>query len=350
MIRRRLHWLLLLLMLLASGVCIIIFGIGWSENYDYDYIVYSRRLPSDQVHVNTEVADDLASKVRILCFVTTTVSYQDRALAVNATWLKRCTRHLFVTSLPLPIFHPNNVLHLPDIPDGRQHLTAKTFATLQHLYLHELGTYDWFIKADDDVYLIVENLRLMLSKLSPDDPVYLGHHFRLKVHNGYMSGGASYVLSRGALSIMGKQGLPQNGGKCKPEEPDEDVEVGRCLEAVGVLPYSTVDTYGRETFHPWILPDTLFSSRPRRYDLHDKQAGPDCCSQLTISFHYIKPPNMYTLEMMLYHIDVYGRHPDDVILRQKLFQPHVELVLHTETEPSVQMMTHCDEVCVCVCV
>ncbi|XP_070206365.1 glycoprotein-N-acetylgalactosamine 3-beta-galactosyltransferase 1-like isoform X2 [Littorina saxatilis] len=329
MIRRRLHWLLVLLLVIL-GLYIIIFRLDWSENYDFT--IYSRRLSSDQVHVNTEVADELASKIRILCFVTTTAVYQERALAINATWLKRCTRHLFVTSLPLPIFHPNNVLHLSEIPDGKRHLTAKTFAALQYLYLHELNTYDWFVKADDDVFLIVENLRLMLSKLSPDDPVYLGHHFRLYAHNGYMSGGASYVLSRGALRIMGKQGLPQNGGKCKPEEPDEDVEVGRCLEAVGVLPYSSVDTLGRETFHPWTLPNTLFSARPNKYDLHDKLAGPDCCSQLTISFHYIKPPTMYTLEMMLYHIDVYGRHPDDVTLRRKLFRPHVELVPHTHQD------------------
>ena len=64
------------------------------------------------------------------------------------------------------------------MPEGRDHLTQKTFAALSHLYRHELADYDWFLKADDDVYVIVENLRLMLSHLSPDLPVYLGHHFR----------------------------------------------------------------------------------------------------------------------------------------------------------------------------
>ena len=38
---------------------------------------------------------------------------------------------------------------------------------------------------------------------------------RVNIHNGYMSGGASYVLSRQALRIMGRDGLPQNGGICK---------------------------------------------------------------------------------------------------------------------------------------
>ena len=48
--------------------------------------------------------------------------------------------------------------------------------------------------------------------------------------------------------------------------------MGRCLEAVGVQPYRTVDTYGRETFHPWSLDYTLFSNRRTKYELHPKVA------------------------------------------------------------------------------
>ena len=58
--------------------------------------------------------------------------------------------------------------------------------------------------------------------------------------------------------------------------------------------------------------------------------GPDCCSQLTISFHYVPPQTLYTLDMLLYHIDVYGRHPDDVTLQRALFRPEVEVVPHKD--------------------
>ena len=58
--------------------------------------------------------------------------------------------------------------------------------------------------------------------------------------------------------------------------------------------------------------------------------GPDCCSQLTITFHYVTPQLIYTLEMLLYHIDVFGRHPDDVTLRRSLFKPETELVPHKD--------------------
>ncbi|KAL8620241.1 hypothetical protein ACOMHN_061432 [Nucella lapillus] len=282
---------------------------------------------NDKVHTETKTADELASKVKILCFVTTMTSSEERAVAVNVTWLKRCTRHVFVSSNLLKVFNGGEVLVLPNVPEGRDHLTAKTFTTLAHFYKHELNNFDWFVKADDDTYMIVENLRLLLSHYSPDDPVYLGHHFRTqswKTGNGYMSGGASYVLSRQALRIMGEKGLPQNGGICRPQEPDEDVEVGKCLHALGVKPHRTIDVYGRETFHPDSLLNTYLTYSESAYSVHPIQGGPDCCSQLTITFHHLPPQTIYTLELLLYHIDVYGRHSDDVTLRQALFRPQEE--------------------------
>ncbi|QQP41194.1 Uncharacterized protein FKW44_015482 [Caligus rogercresseyi] len=58
------------------------------------------------------------------------------------------------------------------------------------------------MKADDDTYVIVENLRYLLQNYSSSDPLHFGCRFKPFTKSGYMSGGAGYVLSREALDRL----------------------------------------------------------------------------------------------------------------------------------------------------
>ena len=47
------------------------------------------------------------------------------------------------------------------------------------------------MKADDDTYVILENLKAMLKNVDPRKPVYYGARFDVKgFQHGYMSGGS----------------------------------------------------------------------------------------------------------------------------------------------------------------
>jgi glycoprotein-N-acetylgalactosamine 3-beta-galactosyltransferase len=75
-------------------------------------------------------------------------------------------------------------------------------------------------------YVIVENLRYMLSAYNASDPLYFGCRFKPYVKQGYMSGGAGYVLSRESLKRFVEQGIPDKR-KCRQDHGgSEDVEIG----------------------------------------------------------------------------------------------------------------------------
>ena len=129
---------------------------------------------------------------------------------------------------------------------------AKTKAAFKYVYAKHLEDADWFMKADDDTYAVVENLRHFLYDKSPTDPVFFGRRFKPMVKQGFMSGGAGYVLSKEALTRFITKGV-DNPEICRMGGGGaEDLEMGRCLERLGVEAGDSRDELGRERFHPFI--------------------------------------------------------------------------------------------------
>lgn len=67
-----------------------------------------------------------------------------------------------INSIPLPV------------KEGRDNLWAKTKESFRYIHSNYLNDYDWFLKADDDTYVIVENLRFMLYPYAAESPIYFG--------------------------------------------------------------------------------------------------------------------------------------------------------------------------------
>ena len=139
-----------------------------------------------------------------------------------------------------------------DVVEDRYNLWNKTKNAFTFIYDNHLQEYDWFVKADDDTYMIIENLRYLLKDFNSNDPLYFGRKFKLEpnVKQGYMSGGAGYVLSREAVLRLVRNGF-KNGTICRQDADGvEDVEIGRCLENLGVIAGDSRDQEGKKTFFP----------------------------------------------------------------------------------------------------
>lgn len=187
--------------------------------------------------MDDNVARQLSARVRVLCWVMTQpINHETRARAILSTWGSRCNRLLFMSTAEDPVL---NTIVLPLAgAESRDQLWNKTSAAYRYVYEHHRDEYDWVLRADDDTYVIVENLRYLLSGHSPDQAVYFGCKFRLSSGVVYMSGGAGIVASRQAIRLLVERGLVAgectdgSGGVDDVALGELDVIKSRCIEAI----------------------------------------------------------------------------------------------------------------------
>uniref|UniRef100_A0A914CPS9 N-acetylgalactosaminide beta-1,3-galactosyltransferase n=1 Tax=Acrobeloides nanus TaxID=290746 RepID=A0A914CPS9_9BILA len=115
----------------------------------------------------------------LFCYVSTSVKFhQDRIPALAQTWLPNCDSwHIYSNSNKYLNFLPYHVI-FHRIPDDYKLLFWKSRLALYYSYEQVSSKFDWYLKADDDSYFIVDRLRSYLSQFDPKKPYFIG--FRLK--------------------------------------------------------------------------------------------------------------------------------------------------------------------------
>lgn len=183
-----------------------------------------------------------------------------RARAVYETWGTSVTEILFFVGADCNTSHPAvrhlPIVKLPGIPDNVYPPQKKVFAVLQYMKEHYLEKFQWFMRADDDIYIRGDKLQDLLSSFNPNEMIYLGRagtgkaedikRLGLRSHERYCMGGPGVVFSNAAL-----RALAPHLDRClravdvyNEENPDnpwynEDVELGRCVSRVINIQCST---------------------------------------------------------------------------------------------------------------
>ncbi|KAF1742147.1 hypothetical protein MXB_4159 [Myxobolus squamalis] len=108
---------------------------------------------------------------KILCLCLTYPSKEKLVESVLKTWGPKCDKLIFATK-PL-------LLDVPTIPvniskESRGNLWNKIRQSFIYIHDNYIDEYEWFIKTDDDTYVIFENLRYFLSQYNSDEPYYFG--------------------------------------------------------------------------------------------------------------------------------------------------------------------------------
>ncbi|XP_041826222.1 chondroitin sulfate synthase 3-like [Melanotaenia boesemani] len=116
----------------------------------------------------------------------------------------------------------------------------KSFMMLKYIHDHYLEKYEWFMRADDDVYIRGEKMERFLRSLNSSKPHYLGQtglgtpeelgRLALEPGENFCMGGPGMIFSREVLRRM----VPHIS-TCLTEmyTTHEDVEVGRCVRRFG---------------------------------------------------------------------------------------------------------------------
>lgn len=175
--------------------------------------------------------------------------HANRMETIYDTWARSVSQVMFFTGsdghLDSMGLEGLPVVQLPGITDDSSaHL--KMFAVLKHLSQYYSNKYNWFMRVSDTAYVRGHKLEELLSKMDPNEKVYLGHpvlertegnsQLKLLPHESYCKGGPGVVLSRAALQALSpyldlcmEAVQKHNQNSTEPQWNREDVELGRCV-------------------------------------------------------------------------------------------------------------------------
>ncbi|XP_059485255.1 glycoprotein-N-acetylgalactosamine 3-beta-galactosyltransferase 1-like [Neocloeon triangulifer] len=265
-----------------------------------DFVSYGRNVSNE--------AQFLFRKVNVICVVFTRSG--KKAQAIEKTWGPSCNELRFYaagTSSHKDFEAPDDGQKIKMLTNHKSswHLLCDV---ISEIWATSMDHLEWVIFAPEDLFVMPENLRLLVAPLSADKPHYLGHAMTLW-NEDYNVAQAGYVLSRGALGVIARRF--NNSKACETSGQhwkNEDFYLGKYLGEADIRPTDTRDQWLRGRFHGFNLNQLLFSHKLSvlnsywRRSIYPVSEGLTCCSDTSITFQGIEPDKVHQFHYLLYHV------------------------------------------------
>ena len=232
----------------------------------------------------------------LVCIILTTEeSFSSRAVTVWQTYAKKCDRVVFACNCSN--FDKNkNYTDMPilqlNITEDYNKMDKKVLTTLNDAYSMYSEPYYWFLLVDDDTYVFADNARRFISKLKGSEPLTYGYNYKITVAQGYHSGGGGTLFTPESIKrIVASIRV----GKCNESVGFGDIMLGLCSEKSNVTMGNSLDEFGRERFHPLTLKNHYLETDRFSlgfYSSNEAKFGKECCSEQSITFHYVSKEEM----------------------------------------------------------
>lgn len=177
------------ILVLISGFC---FGIFFSQHLKGEMNLHNANFEKPK---QSNLSAFLDGNVKLFCWILTNPKNEHRWKHIAKLLARKCSKTIFVSSQPNYHKHGNvEVVAVSVGKDSRSSLWAKTKEAFVYSYKHYYDQYDWFMKMDDDTYvmwflifkklkdlfspsrfIIFENLKRLLYKFNSSLPLLLGH-------------------------------------------------------------------------------------------------------------------------------------------------------------------------------
>lgn len=180
-----------------------------------------------------------------------------RGMAIYQTWSESIDgRVVFFVSENTNYTGTLPIIRLRGISDNSYPPQKKVFKMLKYIYNNFVEDFEWFIRADDDVYIKGRMLATLLRSIDSRNLVYMGQpgkgipeeHGKLGLigEGHYCIGGPGVIFSHKVLS-----GLVRGLDKCQRNVVTfhEDTELGRCVQQNLGISCTVAREVSKETKH-----------------------------------------------------------------------------------------------------